>query len=321
MLLGCEFPPPPYRTTSEGWEAFTELHPKVAKFRLTQQWPDDVQRARNIMGTGGIVLWRPRRETPTPYQLLDEFNQSVHMVLPGDWLELENEPNHPESRWTRPDRWTRPGPAYMTNLLGLIDVAGQWPVKLVSPGLMVESAPNNSNTALWLRETMRERERCSFQGGHVYHTQGLDGIMYLPGEGEVVTEFGYSGDQPYWGITKNLEVLTNILPRVEALGFFILPYEEGQEEWGKWFLTVGAASAYRSLHEQLHIPQEVPVTDQQKADLRAMLLGVQAELGAQFISNDPQFALNEVANAVVRAKDKLGQAVNYLDTIIGKLPN
>ena len=322
MDIGAEFPPPPHRTTEAGWEAFRALHPKVAKFRLGSD-PGDVARAREIMGDGGTVLWRPRVETPDSPKLEQEFN-SAQGVMAGDGLELENEPNHPESRYAKADQvnW----PAYLANLQELVRTArrAQPPIKVVSPGLVPESGNSPSNTVAWLARTGSVRSMCDFQGGHVYHTHGLDGIMYLPRAGEVITEFGYSGDDPHQQVTLNNRVMRKLFEiGIGKLVFFILPYEEGQAEWGKYFLTVQAANSYREEHDRWHAqepvqpvppqPQEDGMTQQQKSDLLALIKGAQAELGEQFISNDPFFAAQEIANAVARAKDKLGAAYNYAD--------
>lgn len=320
MDIGCEFPPPPHRTTEAGWEAFRALHPKVAKFRLGSD-PADVARAREIMGEGGTVLWRPRQETPTPDQLAQEWATAQGVNTGVDSLELENEPNHPQSKWVK-DGWDWDD--YRKNFSDLVWVAHSWGIKVVAPGLVAESSNNMSNTVRWLASTAEVRQLCDYKGGHVYHTQGLDGIMYLPRQGEVVTEFGYSGDDRFSKVLLNMQVMGKLFEiGIDKLVFFILPYEEGQAEWGRYFMTVSEANQYRLAHETWHavhdqqpippVPQEDSMTQQQKNDLLALIRGAQAELGEQFISNDPFFAAQEIGNAIARAKDKLGAAYNYAD--------
>lgn len=328
MLIGAEFPPPPHRTTDEGWQAFTELLDKqakvgesrgVAKFRLGSH-PDDVAQARNM---GARVLWRPRQETPSPSELSSALVNSAYMMQDGDWLEPENEPNHSNSKWVL--EGMTPGP-YNTSLNTLIDTAKSTSVQiavsliLVSPGLMPESdVTSRSNTERWLSMSRAARDRCDLQGGHVYHTNGLNGIMYLPSEpNEVITEFGYSGNDTSQRATLNNRVLREVMSRgAKAVIFFILPYPSGADEWGKYFLTVSAARSYREEHERWHAmnpPQEDNVSDQERAELREKMLEVQRILGS-VVSGNLEAQLRAGGDRVKAAFDQQGDAINYLDSL------
>jgi hypothetical protein len=320
VLLGAEFPPPPYRTSDAGWQAFTELLDKqaragvsraVAKFRLGAA-AEDVQQVRNL---GAQVLWRPRQESPSPGQLDNQLISNRSVMLEGDWLELENEPNHTNSRWVQ-EGMTQ---GYAYNLSLLVDVARRWPVKVVSPGLMPESSPTSrSNTVRWIAMSAEQRMRCDLQGGHVYHTNGLDGIMYLPKAGEVVTEFGYSGEQAHQAVTLNNRVLRSVMDLdVAAVVFFILPYSEGEAEWGQYFLTPNAARSYREEHERWHAlnDKEEDVSDQERAELRRLILQVQVELGQHEMSGNAEGLAGDLGEMIRKAFGAAGDAVNYLDNI------
>ena len=258
MKLGVEFSPGPEPIPDRAWAAFAALEPRIAKVRLGSEAVNHLDRIVAIMRRHTREPWllfRPSGEVPTAFDLWLEFDPIYRRLIAGDFadceirLECANEPNHPQTRLGLGAITEEQLETYRQRLIGYQGLRrGFRRVALVTPGLMPGGDADH-----WL---LPERDGFDYDGIHVYHTQGLAGLMVHSRFTRplIVTEFGYDGDSTFRR-QRNLGVLEYLRNPVQALCIFILPWN-GMGEWERFELTVEDAAAYAAENKEEPMPPD-----------------------------------------------------------------